>query len=108
MVPITNYVGLVVESIRASGYNYKIPKAQQGAIVYRVNTAQIDEKVIHGDGIYIQCPKNKVCRKEPTLGGFRMAEAVLKVGEFVESDGVRITVVESGDFGDVVKVERVA
>jgi hypothetical protein len=108
MVPITNYEGLVVESIRASGFNYKIPKAQQGAIVYRVNTAQIDEKVVHGDGIYIQCPKNKVCRKEPTLGGFRMAEAVLKIGEFVESDGVRITVVESGDFGDVVKVERVA
>jgi hypothetical protein len=48
-----------------------------------------------------------VCRKEPTLGGFRMAEAVLKIGEFVESDGVRITVVESGDFGDVIKVEKI-
>jgi len=107
MVPISNTVGIVVESIRASGFNYKIPKIQQGAIVYRVNTAQIDENLIHGDGIYIQCPKNKVCRKEPTLGGFRMAEAVLKVGEFVESDGVRITVVESGDFGDVVKVEKI-
>jgi hypothetical protein len=107
MVPITNYEGLVVESIRASGFNYKIPKAQQGAIVYRVNTAQIDEKVIHGDGIYIQCPKNKVCRKEPTLGGFRMAEAVLKIGEYVESDGVRITVIESGDFGDVIKIEKI-
>ena len=31
----------------------------------------------------------------------------LKVGEFVESDGVRITVVESGDFGDIVKVEKI-
>jgi len=108
MVPITKFEGLVVESIRASGFNYKIPKAQQGAIVYRVNTAQIDEKVVHGDGIYIQCPKNKICRKERTLGGFRMAEAVLKVGDFVESNGVKITVVESGDFGDVVKVEKVS
>jgi hypothetical protein len=25
----------------------------------------------------------------------------------VESDGIRITVVESGDFGDVVKIERI-
>jgi hypothetical protein len=37
-----------------------------------------------------------------------MAEAVLKVGDFVESNGVKITVVESGDFGDVVKVEKVS
>jgi hypothetical protein len=36
-----------------------------------------------------------------------MAEAVLKIGEFVESDGVRITVVESGDFGDVIKIEKI-
>jgi hypothetical protein len=36
-----------------------------------------------------------------------MAEAVLKEGESVESDGIRITVVESGDFGDVVKIERI-
>jgi hypothetical protein len=107
MIPITNSVGLVVESIRASGFNYKIPKVQQGAIVYRINTVQIDDKAVHGDGVYIQCPKNKICNKAPTLGGFRMSEAVLKEGESVESDGIRITVVESGDFGDVVKIERI-
>ena len=107
MVPISSTVGIVVESIRASGFNYKIPKIQQGAIVYRVNTAQIDEKVIHGDGVYIQCPKNKTCNKSPTLGGFRLADAALKLGDFVELDNIRITVVESGEFGDVVKVEKI-
>jgi hypothetical protein len=34
-------------------------------------------------------------------------DSALKAGEAVISNGWKITVVESGDFGDVVKVEKV-
>jgi riboflavin synthase alpha subunit len=34
-------------------------------------------------------------------------DAALKVGDSISTQGWKITVVESGDFGDVVKVEKV-
>jgi hypothetical protein len=36
---------------------------------------------------------------------FPLSGAALKVGESITALGYRISVVESGDFGDVVKVE---
>lgn len=32
--------------------------------------------------------------------------AALKVGEFISVWGYKVTVIESGEFGDVVKVEK--
>jgi hypothetical protein len=37
---------------------------------------------------------------------FALADAPLKIGESIVSNGFKISVVESGDFGDVVKVEK--
>jgi hypothetical protein len=34
-------------------------------------------------------------------------DSALRLNEFVIADGWKITVVESGEFGDVVKVEKV-
>ena len=34
-------------------------------------------------------------------------DSTLKLGDSMQLDGFRITVVESGDFGDVVKVEKI-
>jgi hypothetical protein len=47
-------------------------------------------------------PKNR----NPNQGPFFLAEAPLRVGESVSTDGVTITIVESGTYGDVIKVER--
>jgi hypothetical protein len=38
---------------------------------------------------------------------FVLADAPLKINESIISNGYKISVVESGNFGDVVKVEKV-
>jgi len=39
---------------------------------------------------------------------FVLADAPLKMGESITSNGFKISVVEAGQFGDVVKVEKLA
>jgi hypothetical protein len=39
---------------------------------------------------------------------YKLAEAPLRIGESVTYEGVKISIVESGNFGDVIKVEKVA
>lgn len=108
LVRLNEYEAIGIESIRNSGFNYKIPKAQLGAIVYLLNTKLIDDHTVHGDGLKIYCPNIRPCTKEQDnrFGGFMLALAALKPGDFVEIRGVRVSVVEAGDFGDVVKVEK--
>jgi hypothetical protein len=38
---------------------------------------------------------------------YKLAEAPLRIGESVTYEGVKISIVESGNFGDVVRVEKV-
>jgi hypothetical protein len=88
----------VLESIRPAGLYYKIPKASQGVLVYTVDL-NVKERDI---GMKLVLPKNR----NPNKGPFFLAEAPLRVGESINSDGVIITIIESGTFGDVIKVEK--
>ena len=98
MVPISSSDYLAVESIRPYGYSYKIPKCQQGALVYVAHLygQGFNEKTIHVPAT----TKKKGC---PGRGPSELG-ALVK-GDSVSYGGVRITVVEAGDFGDVVRVE---
>ena len=98
MVPISSSDYLAVESIRPYGYSYKIPKCQQGALVYVAHLygQGFNEKTIHVPAT----TKKKGC---PGRGPSELG-ALVK-GDSVSYGGVKITVVESGDFGDVVRVE---
>lgn len=109
MIPLSRFEAIVIESIRASGFNYKLPKDLHGAIAYRLNTAEIDEKKKHGDGAYILCPTNRYCSKtpDPKYGGFRAASASLKPGDYVDVSGIRIKVLEAGDYGDVISISPI-
>jgi hypothetical protein len=98
VVPISQYKGIVIESIRAAGLYYKIPKSSEGVLVYEVDLAVVG----HGKGLKLIPPTNR----NPNQGKFFMGEATLRQSESVISNGFKITVVESGTFGDVVKVER--
>ena len=89
---------IIIESIRAAGLYYKIPKASQGVLVYEVDL----EKVGHAQGLSLVLPTNR----NPNIGAVPYGEATLRVGESVISNGQKITVLESGNFGDVVKVEK--
>ena len=98
MVPLSSTEYLAVESIRPYGYSFKIPKCQQGALVYVASRygGGWDERTIH-------IPSTKKKKKCP--GESISSTGALVNGDSVSYGGVKITVVEAGDFGDVVRVE---
>ena len=89
---------IVLESIRAAGLYYKLPKASHGVLVYVVDLLETKRDY----GMKLVLPTNR----DPAKGPFFLAEATLRPGESVKSNGLTITVLESGNFGDVIKVER--
>jgi hypothetical protein len=98
VIKISPTKAIVVETIRPGGLYYKIPIQTQGALVYEVDLLQE-----HGMGMKLSLPAGRTVINKP----FFMASYPLKQGEFTISNGYKITIVESGTFGDVVKVEKV-
>ena len=109
LVPINENEMIGIESIRNSGFNYKIPKSQLGAIVYKVYRDNRNPNSYYGINLKVFCPTNRPCTESQDMqyGGFHLAGAALKLDDYVELLGMKITLVESGDFGDVVRVEKV-
>jgi len=104
VIPLSDSRAIVVESQRAEGINYKLPQISEGALVYMVDMSLTN----HADGIRLILPKNKnmittgnMDNKSPGNN----SNASLKIGEIAEYNGIRIQVVESGIFGDVIKIE---
>ena len=91
---------IVVETLRPAGLYYKLPKQSQGALVYEVDITETR----HGLGMKLSLPIGRTVTSNP----FFMASYPLKQGESTVSNGYKITIVESGTFGDVVKVEKVS
>ena len=98
MVPISGSDYLAVESIRPYAFNFKIPKCQLGALVYVAHLygQGFKEKTIH-------VPATTKKKKCPGRGPSELGALVN--GDSVSFGGVKITVVEAGDFGDVIRVE---
>lgn len=100
VIPVSESEVIVVESRRRQGYDALFGKESEGAYVYRVDSSakmyQPDSKVI----VDVIAPT----RSKPIMSW--ALDASLKLGESVTSDGWKITVVETGAFGDVVKVEK--
>jgi hypothetical protein len=90
---------VIVETLRPAGLYYKIPLQTQGALVYEVDVLETG----HGLGFKLSLPIGRTVTSNP----FFMASYPLKQGEFTISNGYKISIVESGTFGDVVKVEKV-
>jgi hypothetical protein len=101
VIPVGSTKVLVVESMRAAGFNLKLPKISEGALVYLVDIS----KTGHGRGINVLRPASRVGSIYERRD-FALSDAPLKLGESISSNGFKITVVESGDFGDVIKVEK--
>ena len=99
VIPLSNSKVIVMESIRAAGLYFKHPKNTWGVLTYVVDVTKTE----HGQGMKLILPTNRNAAQGP----FFLAEAPLRNGESVTYEGVKITVVESGNFGDVVKVEKV-
>lgn len=99
IVPISQTKGIIIESIRPAGLYYKIPKESNGVLVY-VADLEIRNS---GTELKLVLPTNRNPNQKPTW----LSQATLRVNESVISNGYKITIVESGNFGDVVKVEKV-
>ena len=98
VIPISGTKVVVVETIRPAGLYYKIPKKSQGALVYEIDLM----KDSHGMGMKLALPNGRQVQNNP----FFMADAPLKQGESTVTNGYKISVIESGTFGDVIKVEK--
>jgi hypothetical protein len=98
VIKISNSKVIVIESIRAGGLYYKLPKSSQGVLIYTVDLSETRRDF----GMKLALPTNR----NPNLGPFFLAEAPLRAGESVKIDGITITVIESGTYGDVVKIEK--
>ena len=98
VIPVSNSKAVVIETLRPGGLFYKHPNQSQGAIIYEVDATQDS----HGMGMKLSLP---IGRKVESNNIF-MASAPLKQGESTINNGYKITVVESGTFGDVIKVEK--
>jgi len=90
---------VVIETLRPAGLYYKLPLQSQGALVYEVDVLETG----HGLGLKLSLPIGRTVTSDP----FFMASYPLKQGESTITNGYKITIVESGTFGDVVKVEKV-
>ena len=98
VIPISQTKGIFIESIRAAGLYYKISKDSEGVLAYVADL----EIQAHGLGLKLILPTNR----NPNQPPFFLSQAPLRQGESVISNGFKITVVESGTFGDVIKVEK--
>jgi hypothetical protein len=94
MIPLSDHEAIAVESIRRSGFNYKLPDYKLGSLVYTINTKQMDKEMNGREGIEVVSNPNKSFVKMPFLPG-----------EFLDVKGYKITILESGEFGDVIQVE---
>jgi hypothetical protein len=108
VIPLSENKAIVVESIRAAGLNFKVGAEGQGALAYVVDTK--DRRPNFGFTVLRVEGKTGYQGNyhDPNMVNFNSQNvAPLYVGESVIYEGVKITNVEWGEFGDVIKVEPV-
>lgn len=95
IIPTGTYTALVVESRRSYGYDSFLSPRDQGVLVYRIDTRVP----------YKRSPAQIIQPSRSTDKEW-YTDSALKLNEYVLADGWKISVIESGVFGDVVKVEK--
>ena len=98
VIPISSTKIVVIESLRPGGLFYKHPLESQGVIAYEIDVTQ----EVNGFGMKLSLPIGRPIERNELF----MASAPLKLGESTINNGYKISVVESGTFGDVIKVEK--
>ena len=96
VIPTGQYTAVVIESVRAVGFNYLLPTKSEGALVYTIDTNSE-----HGKGYNVITPRPSSWK---AVRDFYIADAPLKLGDSVTVDGLTIKLEEAGLWGDVVSV----
>ena len=96
VIPTGRFTAIAIESRRAIGFDAPLGTASEGVIVY-----EIDTTVPYGLSTMKLVPRIGSTDKQ------WRRDSALKSGDSVSTQGWKISVVESGSFGDVVKVEKI-
>jgi M6 family metalloprotease-like protein len=96
VIALSKTKAIVMESRRAIGYDSFLGTSSEGLLVYEVDTTI----PYHQSPVHIISPEGSIDKDWNT-------DSALRLNQFVVDSGWKITVIESGDFGDVVKVEKV-
>ena len=101
IIPISEYKGIAIESIRNVGYNAQLSKELMGALIYSIDLTNN----VFGGGLNVIRPISRLnsASTYPAPG-----DSALRVGDAVTINGYRISVIEAGEFGDVVRIEKVS
>lgn len=102
IIPISSTKVIVAESIRPAGLHYKIPQKLQGVLVYEIDLTKNE----HGMGMKLSLPINRKLSSSPFAFGFFLGDAPLRKGDSTISNGYLMEVIESGNFGDVLKISK--
>ena len=100
IIPTGEYTGIAVESMRNVGYNTQLPKSLNGTLVYSIDLTNN----VFGGGFNVIRPISRLNTPSTYPGP---GDSTLRAGDFVNINGYRISAIEAGDFGDVVRVEKV-
>jgi hypothetical protein len=108
VIKLSATTAITIQSMRSSGYNYKLPKNSNGVLVVTIDTDAAYDNTVHDDGQVVLCPKRN--NTYSIHGGCKeknLFDATLQVGESINYKEYIITVLESGEFGDVIKVIKI-
>lgn len=100
VIPLNKNEAILVESKRAAGLDFMLNHESEGALVYHLDTSEPDREF----GLEVLTVAGYKVKSSP----FVLSDAPLKTGQHLDFRGFRISVVESGEFGDVVKVEKLS
>ena len=95
VIPTGKYTGIAIESRRAIGFDAMLGSLSEGVLVYQIDTTIP----------YNLSPMKLVPRIGSTDNEWRR-DSALQLNDSLTVQGWKISVVESGNWGDVVKVEK--
>ena len=95
VIPLSDYKAIAVESRRSHGYDQNLGSLNEGVFVYTIDTT-----------IPYRYSTMKLIPSPSAKDMEWKRDAALKVGESITFEGWKITYVETGSFGDVVKTEK--
>jgi M6 family metalloprotease-like protein len=97
VIPTGKYKAIAIESRRGIGFDTTLQTSSEGVLIYEIDTTIP----------YNLSPMKIVPRIGSTDTKWRR-DSALKIGDSVTVQGWKISVLESGDWGDVVKTEKVS
>ncbi|MEN9517234.1 MAG: hypothetical protein RL733_991 [Actinomycetota bacterium] len=96
VIPLSAYKAIAIESRRSHGYDQNLGSLNEGVFVYTIDTT-----------IPYRYSTMKLIPSPSSTDKQWKRDAAMKVGESITFEGWKISYLETGSFGDVVKTERV-